>query len=236
MPPLRAFPKAMPEPLSTAPAQITPRHLIQTVSEYTITCMDEVSTSPIYRRSSRERREAVLDAAVVEFSEKGLHGASTEAIAGRAGISQPYVFKLFGTKKDLFLAAVGRVCDRIVEAWEESVVGDPADPLLAMGEAFVGLTFHREELMLVLQACAASKDPDVLGLMRARMERMYDYVGRATGEPDEHVQAFFAQGMLLTVGAGLALPEMARNSDWARRFLGFDKGRYPKNPGEGSPE
>ena len=186
--------------------------------------MNEGSSPSVYRKSSEERREAVLDAAVVEFSEKGLHGASTEAIAGRAGISQPYVFKLFGTKKDLFLAAVDRVCDRIVEAWQDSLEGDPDDPLLAMGEAFVGLTFHREELLLVLQACAASKDPDVLDLMRTRMERMYDYVGRATGEPDARVQEFFAQGMLLTVGAGLALPEMARQSDLARRFLGVEKG------------
>ena len=177
----------------------------------------------------------MLDAAVTEFSEKVLHGASTEAIAGRAGISQPYVFKLFGTKKDLFLAAVERVCDRIVGAWEESVAGDPQDPLHAMGEAFFGLTFHREELLLVLQACAASKDPEVLELMRDRMERMYEYVARATGEPDEHVQAFFAQGMLLTVGAGLALPTMARESDWARRFLGLEKGINPPARAEDQP-
>lgn len=78
--------------------------------------MNEGPTSPAPRKSSLERREAVLDAAVIEFSEKGLHGASAEAIAGRAGISQPYVFKLFGTKKELFLATVARVCDRIVEA------------------------------------------------------------------------------------------------------------------------
>lgn len=97
-------------------------------SDYAITYMDEGSTSPIYRRSSRERREDVLDAAVIEFSEKGLHGASTGAIAVRAGISEPYVFKLFGTKKDLFRAAVQRVCDRIVEAWEESVAGVPPAP------------------------------------------------------------------------------------------------------------
>ncbi|MGH3145143.1 MAG: TetR/AcrR family transcriptional regulator, partial [Rubrobacter sp.] len=67
--------------------------------------MSEGSTSPVYRKSSLERRETVLDAAVVEFAEKGLHGASTEGIAERAGISQPYVFKLFGTKKGLFLSA-----------------------------------------------------------------------------------------------------------------------------------
>jgi AcrR family transcriptional regulator len=198
--------------------------------------MSEGSTPPVYRKSSEERREAVLDAAVLEFSEKGLHGASTEAIAGRAGISQPYVFKLFGTKKDLFLAAVDRVCDRIVDAWEESLRSDPEDPLLAMGHAFVGLTVHREELLLVLQACAASKDPEVLGLMRTRMERMYDYVGRATGEPDARVQEFFAQGMLLTVGAGLALPQMARESDWARRFLGVEKGWATGDPTESTPD
>lgn len=193
--------------------------------------MGEQKPPPVYRRSSEQRREAVLDAAVVEFSEKGLHGASTEAIASRAGISQPYVFKLFGTKKDLFLAAVDRVCDRIVETWEDCLTGNPDDPLLAMGEAFVGLTFHREELLLVLQACAASKDPDVLGLMRRRMELMYDYVTRASGEPHENVQAFFAQGMLLTVGAGLALPALAHESEWARRFLGLEtRGWSPSNP------
>lgn len=202
------------------------------VSECTITTVNEGPTPGIYRKTSSERRETVLDAAVVEFAEKGLHGASTEAIAERAGISQPYVFKLFGTKKDLFLTAVDRVCDRIVETWEDSLKDDPEDPLLAMGEAFVGLTFRREELLMLLQACAASKDPDVLGLMRGRMERMYDYVARTTGEPDAHVQQFFAQGMLLTVGAGLALPEMAEESDWARRFLGLQKGWTQGGPGD----
>ncbi len=182
--------------------------------------MSEGSKAPAYRKTSAERREAVLDAAVVEFAEKGLHGASTETIADRAGISQPYVFKLFATKKGLFMAAVERVCDRILEAWEDSLRGDPEDPLIAMGEAFVALTYRREELLMVLQACAASKDPEVLDLMRGRMEQMYDYVAGVSGEPNENVQAFFAQGMLLIVGAGLALPAMAETSEWARRFLG----------------
>jgi AcrR family transcriptional regulator len=191
-------------------------------------------TSPVYRKSSSERREAVLDAAVAEFAEKGLHGASTETIAARVGISQPYVFKLFGNKKDLFLAAVNRVCDRVLEAWKESLEGDPEDPLLAMGKTYNRLTFRREELMMILQACAASKDPDVLALMRGRMEQMYDYVERVSGEPDERVQEFFAQGMLLTVGAGLGLPAIASESEWARRFLGLKKGWTQEGP-EGSP-
>jgi AcrR family transcriptional regulator len=186
--------------------------------------MSEGSTPPVYRKSSLERRESVLEVAVAEFAEKGLHGASTETIAARVGISQPYVFKLFGNKKDLFLAAVNRVCDRVLEAWEDSLKGDLEDPLLAMGKTYNRLTFHREELLMILQACAASKDPDVLALMRDRMEQMYEYVGRVTGESDERVQEFFAQGMLLTVGAGLGLPAIASENEWARRFLGLKKG------------
>jgi AcrR family transcriptional regulator len=200
--------------------RLTYAHLTTHVSECTFTNMDKGSTPPVYRKSSSERREAVLDAAVGEFAEKGLHGASTETIAARAGISQPYVFKLFGNKKNLFLAAVNRVCDRVVGAWEDSLKSDPEDSLLAMGKTYNRLTFRREELLMILQACAASKDPDVLVLMRDRMEQMYDYVGRVSGEPDERVQEFFAQGMLLTVGAGLGLPAIASESEWARRFLG----------------
>ena len=51
------------------------------------------------RQSAEERREEILEAALVEFADRGLHGTSTEDIARRVGISQPYVFRLFGTKK-----------------------------------------------------------------------------------------------------------------------------------------
>ena len=171
--------------------------------------------------SAEERREAVLEAAIVEFATYGLHGGSTERIAERVGISQPYVFRLFGTKKDLFLAAVDRVCDRVVEAWEAALEEDPEDRLLAMGRAYVGLMLRRDELLLLLQSFAASKDPDVLRLSRERMERMYGFVENATGDSAERVQQFFAQGMLLTVTAGLDLPASAHDERWASKFLGF---------------
>ena len=171
--------------------------------------------------SAEERREAVLEAAIVEFATYGLHGGSTERIAERVGISQPYVFRLFGTKKDLFLAAVDRVCDRVVEAWEAALEEDPEDRLLALGRAYVGLMLPRDELLLLLQSFAASKDPDVLRLSRERMERMYGFVESVTGESTERVQQFFAQGMLLTVAAGLDLPAIAHDERWASKFLGF---------------
>jgi hypothetical protein len=63
------------------------------------------------RRSARRS----LDAALEEFAELGLHGASSEDIARRAGISQPYVFRLFATKKELFSAVAPRPANMTVE-------------------------------------------------------------------------------------------------------------------------
>src|SRR6476661_9464555 len=70
------------------------------------------------RQTADERRDAIVAAATEEFATGGLVGASTEAIARRVGVSQPYVFQLFGTKKDLFLAVVGSCFARIILAFE----------------------------------------------------------------------------------------------------------------------
>src|SRR5881392_3037782 len=75
------------------------------------------------RKTKEVRREEILDAALEEFAERGLHGASTEEIAKRAGISQPYVFRLFGTKKELFLAVVARCFRQTLEAFQQAAEG-----------------------------------------------------------------------------------------------------------------
>ena len=75
------------------------------------------------RKSAEERRDDILQAALVEFAERGLHGASTEEIAKRAGISQPYVFRLFGSKKDLFKATVARCFRQTLELFQRAAEG-----------------------------------------------------------------------------------------------------------------
>jgi len=69
-----------------------------------------MSSSATRRRRvpAEERRAELIDAAVVEFAHGGLHGAPVERIARRVGVAQPYVFSLFGSKRELFLAAVER--------------------------------------------------------------------------------------------------------------------------------
>src|SRR5438067_4775703 len=90
------------------------------------------------RKTAAERREAVLDAALVEFALRGLDGASTEAIAAAAGISQPYVFRLFGTKKDLFKAVITRCFRETLELFQRAAEGKRGpEALEAMGAAYM---------------------------------------------------------------------------------------------------
>src|SRR5216117_997720 len=111
------------------------------------------------RMPAAERREMVLEAAVAEFAVRGLAGTSTEDVARRAGISQPYLFRLFPTKKALFLALVDR-CFRQVAAAFEAAAADRVgeDALEAMGDAYHELLQDRTLLLLQLQAYAACDD------------------------------------------------------------------------------
>src|SRR5919108_2189133 len=97
------------------------------------------------RMSAAERRDAILEVAASEFAIGGLHGTSTEAIAARAGISQPYLFRLFGTKKGLFLACVEQCFDRTQGTFRAAAEADESgNPLEAMGTAYVALLADRE--------------------------------------------------------------------------------------------
>src|SRR6476646_2773392 len=121
------------------------------------------------RKSAEERREAVLDAALVEFAEHGLHGASTEAIAAEAGISQPYVFRLFGTKKELFTAVVNRCFRQTLEMFQRAAEGRRGEAALqAIAQAYIErLMPDRTSLLAQMQAYASCDDEDIRAVLRA---------------------------------------------------------------------
>src|SRR5438128_12521125 len=109
-------------------------------------------TSTGTRKTKEVRREEILDAAFAEFAEKGLHGASTDDIARRAGISQPYLFRLFRTKRELFLASVERCFRRTEQTFRDAVDGDtPEQRLQSMGIAYCELLADRPKLMMQMQ-------------------------------------------------------------------------------------
>jgi AcrR family transcriptional regulator len=163
----------------------------------------------------------VLTAALSAFAERGLHGTSTEAIAASAGISQPYLFRLFGTKKKLFLAVVERVFGQTLATFEKAsggVDGPPEAVFKAMGRAYKQLLADRDGLRIQLHAYAACDDPEVRALVRSRYGDIYKLVERRSQASPEEVRRFFATGMLLNVVAAMDLVETA-DRPWAARLL-----------------
>jgi AcrR family transcriptional regulator len=173
------------------------------------------------RKSRAERREEILDAAMAEFAERGFDGASTEGIAARAGISQPYVFRLFGTKRELFKAVVARCFRETLEVFQRAAEGTRGEEALkAMGSAYVEqLLADRMRLQLQMQAYVACGDPDVRDAVRAGYGDLVAYVERVSGLDSRAVARFFAQGMLLNVFASMGLFVGQEVEPWAERLL-----------------
>lgn len=157
------------------------------------------------RLTAEERRDDVLDAALAEFAESGYAGTSTEAIAQRAGISQPYLFRLFGTKKELYIASVTRCFRETLELFQRAAEGRRGEEALhAIGAAYMEqLETDRTWLRAQMQAYAASEDEDIRAVVRAGYGDLVAYVRRVSGADGPTVWRFFATGMLLNVLAAM---------------------------------
>jgi AcrR family transcriptional regulator len=159
------------------------------------------------RLTAEERRSEVLDAALAEFAAAGFEGTSTEDIARRAGISQPYLFRLFGTKKELYIATVARCFRETLEMFQRAAEGlRGEDALHAIGEAYrAQLERDRTALRAQMQAYAACDDPDVCAAVRAGYGDLVAYVRRVSSADWPTVWSFFATGMMLNVMASMGL-------------------------------
>jgi AcrR family transcriptional regulator len=171
------------------------------------------------RVPAAERRDALIEAAVHEFAQGGLHGTPVDRIARRVGVAQPYVFSLFGSKKQLFLAAV----ERGVE-----FIGEPdADVLHAMGASYIELLHtHPDHLMIQHQMYAACDDAEIRDRVRALYARLVRRVQRlATDAAERHglltptaeqIDEFFRYGMWLNVAAAMGVEDLSAGCEWVR--------------------
>src|SRR5437763_13064020 len=130
--------------------------------------MPGMTNTTTTRLTAAERRDTILDAAMAAFAEGGFAGTSTEDIAREAGISQPYLFRLFGTKKELFKATVARCFRETLEIFQRAAEGKRREEALkAMGDAYVEkLLGDRTRLRAQMQAYAACNDPELCELVR----------------------------------------------------------------------
>ena len=171
------------------------------------------------RKSAEERREQILEAALAEFAARGLVGGSTEAIARAVGISQPYVFRLFGTKKELFIATIERCMRGTLEMFRVASAGLKGEEALhAIGEAYTErLATDPTYLHSQMQAYAASHDLQIREVVRKGYGELVEYVERVSGLPPDRVSHFFAKGMLLNVVASMDL--LGADEGWAQRLI-----------------
>ena len=170
------------------------------------------------RKTAEERREEILVAAMEEFAAHGLDGTSTDTIARKAGISQPYLFRLFGTKKELYLESVRRCLRQTLELFQEASAGKTGeDSLDAIGLVYMGLLKDRTRLRAQMQAYADCDDDEVREVVRAGYGKLVEHVERVSGTEPERVRDFFAFGMLLNVFAAMNL--LDQPEPWAKRLI-----------------
>jgi AcrR family transcriptional regulator len=171
------------------------------------------------RMTAEQRKQSIVDAAIVEFGAGGLDGTSAEAIARRVRVTQPYIFRLFGTKKDLFIAVDTRCFRQTLEVFQRAAEGLRGEEALhAMGEAYGQLLANdRTYLRGQMAAYAACDDPDICAAVRNGFGDLVAYAERVSGAEPARVATFFAAGMLMNVLSSMGLQEPTE--PWAQRLL-----------------
>lgn len=169
------------------------------------------------RKTADERRGEILEAALTEFAEHGFEGASTDTIAKRAGISQPYLFRLFGTKKQLFIAAVNLAMTDALGRLRESA-GDlrgaaAVDALIRTLRDW--LRDDRRRLRVQAQFVAACADPEIREATRGGVADLVAFVSELGGAPDD-VSRFVSSATLASSLAMMDLPD--DTEPWASRL------------------
>ncbi len=182
------------------------------------------TTKPARRRvPAAERREELIAAAVHEFAHGGLHGTPVERIARRVGVAQPYVFSLFPSKRDLFLAALERGFERVADTFRRAAAdhadgrgpADCEDALEAMGRAYKEmLVSDRDYLMLQHQSYAACDDDVVRACVRRRYAELVDLARELSDADAERMDDFFRYGMALNVAAALGVEDLSIGCAW----------------------
>jgi AcrR family transcriptional regulator len=177
-------------------------------------CMTPTAT----RMTAEERRTDVLRAAVPVFAAGGYRGTSTEDVARAAGISQPYLFRLFPTKKALFLALVEQGFCRVRDAFTAAVGDRTGEAAIeAMAEVYSELLRDRDELLLQMHAYSACDDPEIASVTRREFGRLWREVARLSGADEERMKEFFATGMLMNVIA--SMDATSHDSAWIKACL-----------------
>jgi AcrR family transcriptional regulator len=163
------------------------------------------------------RRDVVISSAITTFARTGYLGTPISAVAEHARISPAYVFKLFPSKEQLFVAALDRCFELVMDSLAEGADGaadqTPDGMLYAMGGTYAKLIADRDLLMLPVHAQSAADQPEIRDALRRGMKRVTTFAQGRSGADDEAVQRFIAYGQLCQLIVTVGLEEIPES--WA---------------------
>jgi len=176
--------------------------------------------APVTRMASDERRVLVLEAATAVFGQRGYAGTTTDQVATAAGVSQPYVVRMFGTKEKLFLAVLQRALDVLMAAFRRALAEDSTVPVhQRMGLAYADLLTDRGLLLSLMHGFVLGSDPEIGKLARCGFLEVYKFLKDDARMTPAEASDFLAHGMMLNTLVGIRMTdEFDTNAD-ARELL-----------------
>ncbi len=194
-----------------------------------------MTTQTRQRLTAEARRQVVLDTACRVFSKSSYRGATTAEIAREAGISEPILYRHFGSKRDLYLACLDEAWRAFREVAEEAIAADPESCLGAIGDAYMAKRVRIRMVDLWIQALTeASEDRVIATALRRQVREVHDFLadvirdGQARGviaadrDPVAESWIFVAGGLLATMDGrlgGLLGDDLQRVRAERRRWM-----------------
>ncbi|MDQ0642574.1 TetR/AcrR family transcriptional regulator [Microbacterium murale] len=159
------------------------------------------------RLSSGERREQIVLAAVAVFGARGYVGTTTDEVARAAGVSQPYVVRLFGSKENLFLAAMEESLDRMMSSFRAALVADDSglSTEKRIGRAYVDLLNVRGMHQMLAHSYLLGSHPVIGPAARRGFTTVWRFFREEAGFDAESARNFMAEGMLISTMIGLRI-------------------------------
>jgi TetR/AcrR family transcriptional regulator len=175
---------------------------------------------PVTRMASDERRVLVLEAATAVFGQRGYAGTTTDQVAAAAGVSQPYVVRMFGTKEKLFLAVLQRALDTLMAAFRRALADDSEIPLHErLGRSYADLLTDRGLLLSLMHGFVLGSDPEIGKLARCGFLEVYKFLKDDVGMTPAEASDFLAHGMMLNTLVGLRMTDEYDTNPDARELL-----------------
>ena len=163
-----------------------------------------------------ERRQAVVDTACRVFAKNSYHGSTTAQIARETGVTEPVLYRHFASKRELYLACLDAVWERVQLLWDKALEGetDPTNWLRSIGKAYLEERGAGRIVLvdLWIQALTeAADDPEIRRALRAQLREVHNFVAdvirraQAAGgivsdrDPDAEAWIFLSLGLLSTI-------------------------------------